>query len=145
MNVNNKKVLDFIGKHRISVLSTVQDDGKPYSATLHYANSVKPLQFLFITEKTSKKCQPLKDEKLHPASLVVGFSEEEFITLQMQGNIQIVSNSKKLQKSWNAYTEKYPQATKRKIDPNFVILSFTLNWWKYTELKPSPPTIISSE
>lgn len=78
------KIQDFLNKNRISVLTTVLPNGSPHSATLHFASSIDPLYFAFWTERNSRKCSHFALDSKYPASLVVGFSEEEFKTLQME-------------------------------------------------------------
>ena len=138
-------LLEFIRKNRISVLGVLSPEGGPHSATLHYAHRENPLSFLFVTERDSRKCRSLLDDEEHKASLVIGFSEEEFATLQMEGNIKILSNEKELEKAWADFLQKYPSSAKRKVNPNFVVLQFVPTWWSYRNLKTNPITKISSD
>ncbi len=141
----DQKVLDFVDKHRISVLTTLLSDGSPHSASLHYSADLELLEFYFITEKTTRKLQALSEKKQDKASLVIGFSEEEFVTLQVEGVIQILEEQASSQRAWNSFIEKYPQTAARQTDPTFVILSFQPTWWRFSEFRPKPPRIISSE
>ncbi len=144
LSLRDKKILEFIRRHRISVLGISKSDGGVHSATLHYAHSEDSLNFLFITEKESRKCKSLLDSKDHSASLVIGFSEEEFVTLQMEGKIKIVTDKKELEEVWKVYIGKYPQSIKRKSDSEFGILRFTPEYWSYRDYKTDPVTVISS-
>lgn len=81
----DEQVIGFAYKHRICVLTTVLPDGTPHSATLHYATTKEPLTFILFTDRDSRKCSHFENGKKYPASLVVGFSEEEFTELQTEG------------------------------------------------------------
>lgn len=139
-----KEVLKFIESNKISVLTTLLENGQPHSAALHFAFSDDPFHFVFLTEKNSRKCQNLLSGVASPASLVVGFNSDEMITLQFEGEVKILSDSE-LENGWKVYTDKNPSAAGRKTDEKFVLLDFTPNWWRYTELKSNPWKIISSE
>lgn len=141
----DKKVLDFAAKHRVSVLTTILADGKPHSASMHYAASLNPFSFIFLTERDSKKCRHFKEGKKYPASLVVGFSEEEWVQLQMEGEIYFIKGKKELDESWKTYAEKFVGMDKWKDSKEDVLLKFVPKWWKYSEFKPEPPKIISSK
>ena len=49
----DKKVVDFVEKHRICVLTTTLDSGQPHSAAMHYASTSDSLSFVFLTERES--------------------------------------------------------------------------------------------
>lgn len=142
--VVDKKVLDFVLKHRISVLTTLLKDGSPHSSSMHYASSEKPLEFVFLTEKGSRKLNNL-GASFSPASLVIGFSEEEWVELQMEGEVKILKDKKELSSAWDLYAGKFKGADKYKDDPVSMVLLFRAKWWRYTEFRPKPTKIISSE
>ena len=132
----DKKILDFLAKNRISVLTTLLPDGSPHSASLHFSNNNNPFEFYFSTERSSRKCQSLLNGKPGKSSLVVGFSEEDFITLQMEGEVKAILNKEDLEKIHKVHYAKYPDSEKWKNDPGSVFLVFTPKWWRYTEFKP---------
>jgi Predicted flavin-nucleotide-binding protein len=141
----DKRVLKFLQRHRISVLTTLLTDGKPHSASMHYAFSEKPFYFVYLTEKESRKLSGLKVGKTLPASLVIGFSEEEWITMQIEGDFKIINERKELELGWKVYAEKYVGMDKYKNSKDSVLVKFIPNWWRYTEVKPYPSVIISSD
>ncbi len=132
----DKKINTFIKGNRISVLTTLLKDGSPHSATLHYSHQDKPLRFFVSTENTSRKCQGLLDGKEIKGSMVIGFSEEEFITFQMEGTVRAVTDKKELAGVHKIHYAKYPDGKKWKDDPATIFLVFKPNWWRYTEYKP---------
>lgn len=138
----DRKVVSFLDKHRISVLTTILPDGTPHSASLHYANSVDPLYFIFWTGRKTRKCAHFEEGKKYPSSLAIGFSEEEFVTIQMEGQISIVSK-KDIDSSYKVYQAKFEGSAKYNGDKDDVLLKFVPKWWRYSEFKPKLSTIES--
>lgn len=140
----DKRITDFIKDHRVCVLTTLLSDGAPHAATLHYSHQEEPLKFYFSTENTSRKCQDLLDGKEVKASMVVGFSEEEWITFQMDGVVRAILDKSVLEEIHKIHYAKHPDSEKWKNDPATIFLEFTPTWWRYTNYKTDPMTIISS-
>lgn len=136
-------VSDFALKHRIAVLTTLIDDGVPHSASMHYAFSEKYGSFIFATEIKSTKCKNLLGGNTQPSSLVVGFSEEEFVELQMRGEVSIIKDLKELDEAWGVYDKKFAGAKKWRDDKDGVLLKFVPGWWRYSEFKPKFKSIES--
>lgn len=128
--------MDFLTKHRVCALATLLKDGSPHVSALHYSSNDKPLEVYIMTEKGSKKCEALLNAKPGKASFVTGFSEEEWITLQMDGEVKAVTNKKELQKIHKIHFAKHPEPEKYKDDPETLFLIFRPKWWRYTEYKP---------
>jgi general stress protein 26 len=141
MKTIDQKIINFIEKHRIGVLTTLLPDGRPHSASMHVASRNEPLTFIFFTKKDSRKCSHLETNKKYPASLVIGFSEEEFIELQLEGDIEKIDKNNSIEAE-KVFASKFAGA---KLDDEHIVLSFSPNWWRYTEFRPKPYTIISSE
>jgi len=83
----NTKILNFLKKHPVCSLTTLLKDGLPHAAAVHYSHNENPMQLYSSTDKNSKKCEALLDGNTTKASVVIGFSEKEWITLQMDGEI----------------------------------------------------------
>lgn len=128
----DKRVLDFVAKHRISVLTTLLPDGKPHSASMHYATKSGSLNFVFFTKEKSRKCEHFVEGKKYPASLVIGFSEEEWVELQTEGFIEKVKRSKS-KPGEKVFATKFDGAI---LDSEHVVLEYRPTWWRYTEFKP---------
>ena len=141
----NQKIFDFLKNHRVSVVSTLRSDGSPHAAALHYSHKESPLTLYFSTENTSRKCQALLDGKPGKASVIVGFSEEEWITLQMDGEVRAILDKNELKKVHAIHYPKHPNSEKYKDDPATIFLAFTPSWWRYTDYNTKPITIVSSE
>jgi len=141
----NKKVLKFLQRHRICVLTTLLKNGQPYSASLHYAFNEKPLYFVVWTGEKTRKLGGLKKGEASKASMVIGFSEEEWLTMQMEGEVKWVSNKEELREIWKCYSQKFAEPETYEDSEGSALLKFTPKWWKYTEVKPEPKVVISSE
>lgn len=141
----DKAVIEFAKLNRVGVVATIIGDNKPHVATVHYAFNEGDFSFFFVTKKDSVKMSLLVGQPNGPASMAVGFSEEEWVTLQMDGVGSVLPrDSGEWEEGWKVYLEKFPQS-KRKADEEFVLVKFTPNWWRYSELKSVPKKIISSE
>jgi general stress protein 26 len=96
-----------------------------------------------MTDKASKKCASLLKGNEQVASLVIGFSEEEFATFQAEGKVRILS--KEASDEWKAYIDKYPTRSKGRENPSYVLLEFTPTWWSYNNIQTTPAVKISSD
>ena len=139
----NPIALEFIKKERVCVLSVVLTDGSPHLATLHYSSTVEPVKIFIQTSPTVKTAAIKERGGEAKAAVVIGFDEQEFVTLQMRGYVRMVSDPKELGAIYKIHYVKYPKAEKRK-GPNTIFLEFTPAWWRYTDFKTHPETIIDN-
>lgn len=140
----NKAVQSFLQKHRIGVLTVVLEGGQPHSSTMHYAETADGIIY-FMTDKSSIKGRAVVGRKKVAASFVTGFSDEEWITLQMDGVIDTVTDKNELIKTYSIYFKKNAGPEKYKSDPETLFLEFTPNWYRYTEYKPEFRVISSKK
>lgn len=139
----DQRIIDFLTKERICSLTTIIDGGQPHSATMHYSYTVTPsLKLYFSTNKTSRKI--LNSNSFKKASFLIGFSETEWTTLQIEGDLEIVGDEELSEVKTNHY-DRNPSSKKFEGDPNTIFLCFKPTWWRYTDYKTSPVTILSSE
>lgn len=141
----DKKILDFLAKHRVCSLTTLLRDGSPHAAALHYSHRNDPLELYSSTENTSLKTQSLLDGKSTKASVVIGFSEEEWITFQMDGEVKAIFDSEELKRVHSIHYAKIPDAEQYKNDLATIFLKFIPKWWRYTDYNTDPPAILASE
>jgi len=141
----DKIILDFLTKERVCSLTTLLKDGSPHGAALHFSHKNNPVELYFSTEKTSIKCEALLEENTVKGSVVVGFSEDEWITLQMDGEVSVISDKDELNAAQKIHYPKHPESEKYKDYPNTIFLKFTPKWWRYTDYNIKPETILSSE
>ncbi|KKU74417.1 MAG: hypothetical protein UX99_C0015G0022 [Candidatus Amesbacteria bacterium GW2011_GWB1_47_26] len=140
----DQRVLDLLAKERVSLLAVCLPDGTCHSAAMHFSHISDPPTIYIQTENTSKKMQGLKNGQPIAASVVVGFNEQEMKTLQMDGQIQLVTDVSKLPAIHQIHYAKHPHAEKYKNDPGTVFLAFTPTWYRYTDYKTDPATYVYS-
>ena len=140
----NKTIFDFLSGNRVCALSVLLPDGSPHAAAVHFSHQAEPLELYISTQKTSRKCQALQGGGLAKASMVVGFSEEEWITLQMDGEVAAITDPAQLEAAQAIHYTKHPNSAQYKNDPETMFLRFTPNWWRYSDFNTKPMTVIGS-
>ena len=132
----DKRALDFLKQHRVCSLTTLLVDGSPHAAALHYSHTDDPTEIYISTENNSRKCQALLSGAAVKGAFVIGFDEEEFVTLQINGEVKIVKEKDELAKIQEIHYAKHPESKKYKDEPGTVFLVFKPTWWRYTEYNP---------
>jgi hypothetical protein len=132
------RITNFLDRHKICVLSLSLPDGKVHAATCHYAQLDNPLQIAIVTEETSRKGIALKDGREATAAVTIGFSEEEWVELQMSGTVKMVKDGENYESGKEIFEGKFGGAMK----PGHVILFFQPRWYRYTEFRRIPPVLI---
>lgn len=135
------KIKEFIDKEILGVFSINLSDGAPHGATVHFSYSENPFVFYIMTENTTLKAQTLLKNEIQKASLVIGFSEKVWITLQMRGNVKIVTDEKELEETGKVHFGKFPKSENYK-SPQTVFLKFKPHWYRFTDFNTEPETII---
>lgn len=132
----NENILNYIKSQRIAVLGVQKLDNAPHSATIHFGHVEDPLSFIILTARDSKKCESLIANGKCKASLVLGTSEEEMKTLQIEGDLEFTEDSSLM----DAYFAKFPEKwDKYSPGGHDAFLLFTPTWWKYTDYKNPDP------
>jgi hypothetical protein len=88
--------------------------------------------------------QALVSGNVVKAALVIGMSDEEWKTLQMEGEVKLVSQEE-IERIQDIHYRKHPNAQEFKNKPETVFLQFTPTWWRYTDFSTEPLTSFSSE
>lgn len=140
----DNRITEFLSKNHICSFSTVLPDSSIHAAALHYSHSDNPLELYLSTDNTSRKCQGLLNGETQKAAVVIGLSEEEWITLQLDGEVQIVSDKGEVEAIQKIHYTKNPGSEKFKDDPATVFLKFTPKWWRYTDFNTDPVLVIYS-
>ncbi|MBI5138282.1 MAG: hypothetical protein HZA95_00605 [Candidatus Vogelbacteria bacterium] len=141
----NKTILDLLNKERISVLSLILPNGNSHSATMHFSFTPEAFKFYFQTANSSIKVMGLLSGETTKASLVIGTSEVDWSTFQAHGTIHAISDQAELDKIYKIHYLKQPQAEQYKSDPETMFLEFTPTWWRHTDFKVQPETIIEMD
>jgi hypothetical protein len=135
--------LKLLRDERICVLSLMLSSGMPHNAVVHYSLHQEPLRLLIQTYPTLKTEAIDRVGGSTNAAVVVGLSEEEFISLQMHGTIRILLEEAELSDAYAVHYQKFPEAEKHK-SASTIFLEFTPTWWRYSDFKVNPETIIAS-
>ncbi len=138
------KVSAFLANNPVSVFTVLLPGGVPHSAALHFSHSDGPLRLYFSTSLDSVKVEGLKDGQTQPASAVVGWSEQEFITLQLRGKARKLEGDE-LEKAKGIHYAKHPGSAKYADDPDTFFIVLDVDWFRYTDFKVAPMEILSSE
>src|SRR3989338_7272737 len=88
----NKNILDYIKSQRVGVLAVEMMDGSPHGATVHFAHTDNPFVFYFETNREYRKTEPLFGREKTRASLVIGSSEGDLRTFQMDGAAELIKD-----------------------------------------------------
>ena len=140
-----QEILNYIKTQRVCVLAVEMLDGSPHAATVHYSHVENPLRFFIQTSNTTTKAKSLiSSGGAGKAAIVIGFSETDWLTLQMRGNIRVISNQKKLDGVYKIHYAKHPDAKQYK-GPNTVFLEFQPNWWRFTDFNTNPEKITENQ
>lgn len=135
----------FLTRERACALATLLADGSPHAAAVHFSHRADPLTLFVQTERSSRKCEALRDGQTGRASVVVGFSETEWLTVQLNGAIRMITDAEELRAVHTLHYAKHPEAEQYRDDPDTAFLAFTPDWWRYTDFKTSPPQYIASD
>lgn len=141
----DKSVKDYLSKERVSALTVLLTDHTPHSTTMHFSHIDEPLIFYFSADKRDRKCQLILNGKEVKAALVIGFSEDNWLTFQAEGVVGILSSQSEINKVKNTHYAKHPNSKKFEKDPNTVFLVFRPTWWRFSDLNVDPPVLIESK
>lgn len=128
----DKKILKFLETSRVSVLTTLLENGNPHSASMHFASRNNPLEFVFFTKKVSRKCKHFESGKKYQSSFVIGFDEREMVEFQSEGIIR-KANELESKLGVQTFAGKFDGA---QLDEEHQVLIYKPIWWRYTEYKP---------
>lgn len=138
-----ESILNYLEKNRIGVISVILEDGAVHSATVHYSHNENPLKIYIQTSSDTLKAKLFLDGGAGKGAFVIGFSEEEWLTLQMHGEVRAVSDKDELEQIYKIHYAKHPEAEQYK-GPKTIFLEFTPTWWRYTDFNTDPDTIVYS-
>ncbi len=137
-----KEVLDFIHTQRIAVLAVEMLDGAPHAATVHFASNKDASVFYFETYRPYRKAEALFGRAKSRASLVVGFSEADMRTLQIDGEIRLLETELEKKQFEEFFLEKFPNMKVKMPRPDFIPFLLVPTWWRYTDWTGSNGKIV---
>ncbi len=140
----NPVALNLIQKERVCALSVILPNGSPHIAVVHYSREPDPIKIFIQTYPTVKTEAIQEKGGSAKAAVAIGLNEQDFVTLQMRGDIRIVSDEKELENIYKIHYAKNPEAKKYK-SPTTIFLEFTPTWWRYTDFNTHPETVINCQ
>lgn len=138
-------ILEYLSKQRVGVLAIEMPDGSPHAATVHFAHAENPIVFYFETYREYRKSEALFAREISRASFVVGVSETEMQTLQIDGEVRIIHADEKAAYD-EVYFGKFPEKKAKSMDPKFVFFQFVPKSWRFTDFTgPGGKLVLVSE
>lgn len=142
----DQQVINFLNEERVAVLTILVNDGTLHSAAMHFSYSAEPsLRLYFSTDKTTRKAEGMLDGANAQASVVIGISEQKWVSFQAGGELKIMADGEAKDEAKKRHYEKHPNSAKYADDPNTVMLEFIPKWWKYTDFNTSPETVFEEK
>lgn len=126
--------LELLQREKICALAVAMADGAPHAAALHYSEQTDPVTLFFQTFPSVKTKVIEERGGTAKAAVVVGMDENDMKTLQMRGDIHIISDSAEQEAVFKIHYAKHPEAEKRRSELT-ILLAFVPTWWRYTDLK----------
>lgn len=126
------RILDFIKKHKLTVIATVASDSKPESAVIEFGQT-DDLELIFECFDKSRKCHNLKSN--NNVSFVIGWDEQ--ITVQYEGKAFELAGEE-AEKYKNIYWDKNPDAKQWKDAEGVKFFKVVPKWARYTDLNKFP-------
>ncbi|MCI0533315.1 pyridoxamine 5'-phosphate oxidase family protein [bacterium] len=127
----DNNIQNFVRENRIAVFAVLRKDGAPHAAALHMSAKDDVSEIYFFTEKKYWKSEALLAGKPVPATVVIGFSEADMRTLQMDGVAEMVGDSA-LPEVQKIHFGKIKKAEKYEHNPDMYFIRFIPAWWRYT-------------
>lgn len=132
MSDSEKIILDFIKKHALAVISTVNHLGNPESAVLEFSETDK-LEIIFDTFSTYRKYKNILNNPR--VAFVIGWDND--ISVQYEG-IATELEGEELKKFKNIHITKLPKA-KKFVDMDIVrYFKVKPKWIRYSDLSVNP-------
>ena len=130
--MTHQQIQDFLHKHQLCVLSTVNEKGNPESAVVGFSENDK-LELMIATSNQSRK---YKNMIGHSAvSVVVGW--DKWITVQYEGVVRLLSDDELIEYQKNHFA-KLPMTEKYKENPDEVYIAITPTYIRYTDCNKDP-------
>jgi general stress protein 26 len=140
MSPDTKALLDaFIAEQRLSVIATRGPAGSIHPSVMHYSTDPTRRTFFFSTDDRSVKVAScLRDQG---AAVAIGWSEETWVTVQMRGEVTLLSSPEEIQAAKAVHYQVHPNSRRFENDPHTVFLAFRPKWIRYSDLGVEPALI----
>jgi hypothetical protein len=129
----DKEALVYLGQSRVGCLAVAMPDGSLRSSALHYSHTAEPLKILIQTSRDTRKAEAFLNGRVAPASFTVGFSEEEWLTLQLDGTARLLKEEGEIAAFKKIHHAKIVEAAQY-VGKDTIYIEFTPTWHRYTDL-----------
>lgn len=139
MNLEDKKfIYDFIHKHKIAVLATVDKSGQPEAAVVEFGDT-EDLEIIFDTlaEPNYRKYNNL--QKNPSVAFVIGWEDD--ITVQYEGQAREIKGQD-IDKYKEIFFQKNPKAKKWDSSPEIKYFLVKPKWVRYSDYDGKPYKIV---
>lgn len=130
MEQNKLKILDILKKNKLMVVSTLSHNGLPQSAVVAFCET-SDLDILFGTSNKTRKYNNLQKSK--QVSLVIGWNQNEKITIQYEGIAQEVKDAE-LASIKEIFLKKNPSSKKFAMRSEQRFFKIKPKWIRYSNL-----------
>ncbi len=134
---NHQKILHFIQKQKLAVLSTINEQSNPESAVIAFSET-EELELIFGTFQNTRKYQNLKSHS--NVSFVIGWDEELKTTIQYEG-IATEVKGQDLEKYREIHLLKNPASKKYAFHQLQRFFKVRPIWVRYSNLSKDPEEI----
>jgi len=132
MGDKERRILNFVKKHKLAVLATINNEGKPESSVIEFSEK-NNLELIFDTFSSFRKYKNIKSNP--EVAIVIGWDEN--ITIQYEGTATELKD-KELQESINLHINKLQDAKKFVGMEGIKFFKITPKWIRYTDISNEP-------
>lgn len=134
MNIDDqkKRILDFLKRHTLAVVATVDSRGHPQAAVVEFSET-DDLEIIFDTFSTYRKYKNLQSDPR--VAMVIGWDDE--VTVQYEG-VAHELRGEELERSQDIHCGKLPKAKKFLSMPQMRYFKVTPVWIRYSDLHVDP-------
>jgi len=130
--MTKRDVLEFVRKHDLAVVATVDGQGKPQAAVVEFAE-LDDFTIIIDTLKASRKYENLQTNR--EVAIVIGWDDDA--TVQMDAVAHELTGQE-LDRAKEVYFAKNPRAKKWGNKPGIAYFAFQPSWLRYSDVGQHP-------
>jgi uncharacterized protein YhbP (UPF0306 family) len=124
------QALEYLHSQRVGVLALETANGSVHGATVHFAANADATKFFFLTAPTSRKMEGFAAKPELQATFVVGSSEADMRTLQIDGTARLLHEDERAEFE-SVYIGTFDMKKEKfSTDTPFVLIP---TWWRFTD------------
>ena len=133
------RLFKFLREGRVSVLSSCTAKGEPHSSVMHYSCAAELPGLYFSTDDRTAKASDCRENSR--ASVAIGWSETDWVTVQMRGALRVLSLPEETEAAKAAHYAVHPNARHFERDPHTLFLRFEPDWVRFSDLAATPALV----